>query len=173
LVSNGGGPSLKSIIQAFPDKTVQACPLRERCARVLLVLSHPPVLVRGGTTIIQGETTMQQNLKLQTVTAKRQVNSAEITSIYRAPRYRVALVCEETGESSVVIQDSTSAASLFRPHFADLDREHFLVLGLDAKRRVIGINLVSVGSLTLAIVHPREVFKPLNLDECVCMGLRP
>lgn len=106
---------------------------------------------------------MQQSLKQQTVTAKRQFNSAEIAGVYRAPRYRVALVCEETGEPSVVIQDSTAAASLFRPHFADLDREHFLVLGLDAKHRVIGTNLVSVGSLTLAIVHPREVFKPLIL----------
>ena len=54
----------------------------------------------------------------------------------------MALVCEETGECSVVIQDSTSAAALFRRHFADLDREYFLVLGLDAKHRVIGVNLV-------------------------------
>ena len=63
----------------------------------------------------------------------------------------------------MMVQDSTTAASIFRPHFAGLDREHFLVVGLDAKHRVIGINLVSVGSLSLAIVHPREVFKPLIL----------
>jgi DNA repair protein RadC len=44
-----------------------------------------------------------------------------------------------------------------------LDREQFLVCGLDAKHRIIGINIVSIGSLTLAIVHPREVFKPLIL----------
>jgi DNA repair protein RadC len=50
---------------------------------------------------------------------------------------------------------------LFRPCFEGLDREHFLVCGLDAKHRVIGINVVSVGTLTLSIVHPREVFKPL------------
>ncbi|MFY4729575.1 JAB domain-containing protein, partial [Nitrospira sp. BLG_2] len=34
---------------------------------------------------------------------------------------------------------------------------------LDAKHSVIGINTVSIGSVTLSIVHPREVFKPLIL----------
>jgi DNA repair protein RadC len=44
-----------------------------------------------------------------------------------------------------------------------LDREQFVICGLDAKHKLIGINVVSTGSLTLAIVHPREVFKPLIL----------
>jgi DNA repair protein RadC len=35
-----------------------------------------------------------------------------------------------------------------------MDREQFLVCGLDAKHRIIGINIVSIGSLTLAIVQP-------------------
>lgn len=81
---------------------------------------------------------------------------------YRAPRYRVTLVCETEGTGTAEpIRDSSTAVQVFRPCFEDLDREHFLVCGLDAKHRVIGINLVSVGTLTLSIVHPREVFKPL------------
>jgi DNA repair protein RadC len=81
---------------------------------------------------------------------------------YRAPRYRVTLVCETEGTGTAdPIRDSSTAVQLFRPCFDGLDREHFLVCGLDAKHRVIGINLVSIGSLSLSIVHPREVFKPL------------
>ncbi|MDH4078383.1 MAG: JAB domain-containing protein [Nitrospira sp.] len=81
---------------------------------------------------------------------------------YRAPRYRVTLVCETEGTGTAEpIRDSLTAVELFRPCFEGLDREHFLVCGLDAKHRAIGINLVSVGTLTLSIVHPREVFKPL------------
>jgi len=38
-----------------------------------------------------------------------------------------------------------------------------VICGLDAKHRVIGMNIVSIGSLTLSIVHPREVFKALIL----------
>lgn len=83
---------------------------------------------------------------------------------YRAPRYRVTLVCEETGAGAQgPIQTSTAAAAVLRPCFEGLDREQFLVCGLDAKHGVIGINIVSVGSLTLSIVHPREVFKALIL----------
>ena len=38
-----------------------------------------------------------------------------------------------------------------------------MVLMLDTKNRVIGINTVSVGILDSALVHPREVFKPAIL----------
>ena len=62
---------------------------------------------------------------------------------------------------------SVAAAALLRPLFAGLDREQFLVCGLDAKHSIIGVNIVSIGSLTLAIVHPREVFKPLILMNAV------
>ncbi len=96
---------------------------------------------------------------------------------YRAPRYRVILVCEKAGaESPELIQDSRTAVSLFRPCFEGLDREHFVVCGLDAKHRVIGINVVSVGTLTLSIVHPREVFKPLivmNAAAWLCAHNHP
>lgn len=96
---------------------------------------------------------------------------------YRAPRYRVTLVCEEAETGSHgPIQTSTAAAALFRPCFDGLDREQFLVCGLDAKHGVIGMNIVSVGSLTLSIVHPREVFKPLivmNAAAWLCAHNHP
>lgn len=99
------------------------------------------------------------------------------TEPYRAPRYRVTLVCETQGTGTAVpIRDSMTAVQLFRPCFEGLDREHFLVCGLDAKHRVIGINVVSVGALTLSIVHPREVFKPLivmNAAAWLCAHNHP
>jgi DNA repair protein RadC len=74
------------------------------------------------------------------------------------------------------IQTSAAAAALFRPCFEGLDREQFLVCGLDAKHQVIGLNVVSVGSLTLSIVHPREVFKALivmNAAAWLCAHNHP
>ena len=74
------------------------------------------------------------------------------------------------------IQTSEGAALLLRPLFAGLDREQFLICGLDAKHGLIGINVVSTGSLTLAIVHPREVFKPLilmNAGAWICAHNHP
>ena len=96
---------------------------------------------------------------------------------YRVPRYRLTLVAESSCiESAGPIQTSVAAASLLRPCFEGLDREQFLVCGLDAKHRIIGINIVSIGSLTLAIVHPREVFKPLilmNAAAWICAHNHP
>jgi DNA repair protein RadC len=104
---------------------------------------------------------MKKAARLATA-ANRPLESIRPAEPYRAPRYRVTLVCETEGSGTAEpIRDSSTAVQLFRPCFEGLDREHFLVCGLDAKHRVIGINVVSVGTLTLSIVHPREVFKPL------------
>lgn len=45
------------------------------------------------------------------------------------------------------------------PRMASLDREHFLVMLLNAKNRVILDEFVSEGTLTATLVHPREIFK--------------
>ena len=83
---------------------------------------------------------------------------------YALPRFRVTLVRDNRAVSpSSPLTTSVTAAAVLRPLFAGLDREHFLVCGLDAKNCIIGVNVVLIGSLTLAIVHPREVFKPLIL----------
>jgi DNA repair protein RadC len=48
---------------------------------------------------------------------------------------------------------------VFRSRSETADREVFLVLPLDGKNQVLGFHVVSVGTLTAALVHPREVFK--------------
>ena len=119
---------------------------------------------------------MQEQEQL-TVRPKRLSEPKPKFKPYGVPRYRVTLVAESSGLApSGPIQTSLAAASLLRPCFEGLDREQFLVCGLDAKHRIIGINIVSIGSLTLAIVHPREVFKPLilmNAAACICAHNHP
>ena len=78
-----------------------------------------------------------------------------------APRYKISLV-KEAGSVYVASKTVTNAQDVFdiaRAFFADADREMFYVLCLDKKNRVIGVNLVSIGTLSQALVHPREVFK--------------
>lgn len=50
-------------------------------------------------------------------------------------------------------------------------REHFLVLLLNARHEVIGQETVSIGSLNASIVHPREVFKPAVLASAASIVL--
>ncbi len=47
----------------------------------------------------------------------------------------------------------------FRERLADERREHFMVLLLDGRHRVMGEAQVSQGTLTASLVHPREVFR--------------
>ena len=42
---------------------------------------------------------------------------------------------------------------------------------VDQKHKVIGINTVSMGSLTASVVHPREVMKPAILSNAVALLL--
>lgn len=60
-------------------------------------------------------------------------------------------------------RSSADVYESFKEHFDRLDREHFLVLLLDAKNGMLGFHTVSIGSLTSSLVHPREAFKPVVL----------
>jgi len=82
------------------------------------------------------------------------------------PIYRVTLVREGQMPSSVQqIRCSADAARILWAYLDGVDREHFVIVLLDQKNKVIGINTVSVGSLTASIVHPREVFKAAILSN--------
>ncbi len=52
-----------------------------------------------------------------------------------------------------------SVAAMIAPYLEAQDREHLVVLMLDTKNTVIGMNVVSVGSINSAIISAREVFK--------------
>jgi DNA repair protein RadC len=79
----------------------------------------------------------------------------------RVPLYRVVL--DRTGsivsEGAAIVTQAREAARLFREFLGDVPEEHFLLMVLDARRRVIGITEVSVGTLSASLVHPREVFR--------------
>lgn len=50
-------------------------------------------------------------------------------------------------------------------------REHFLVLLLNARHEVLRRETISIGSLNASIVHPREVFKPAVLESAASIIL--
>ena len=56
--------------------------------------------------------------------------------------------------------------------FENTDREAFYIVCLDQKLKIIGINMVSTGTLTASLVHPREVFKvAILLNSAAIMGV--
>jgi DNA repair protein RadC len=45
------------------------------------------------------------------------------------------------------------------PKLSKVDREHFVVLHLNSKNRVLKYETVAIGTLNQTLIHPREVFK--------------
>jgi len=81
-------------------------------------------------------------------------------SPYAVPIYTVTLVRErQLPWPRAQLRQAADAATLLRAYLQAVDREHFVVVLLDRKNRVIGLNTVSVGSLTASLAHPREVMK--------------
>jgi len=70
-------------------------------------------------------------------------------------RLKILQVREAAGE---VICSPNAVAEIMREE-AKADREFFWVLHLNGKNRIIEKELVSIGSVISALVHPREVFK--------------
>ncbi len=54
---------------------------------------------------------------------------------------------------------SEDVASYYRPRMKDLKKEIFRCALLDTKNKIIRDEVVSIGSLTSSIVHPRDTFK--------------
>ncbi len=59
----------------------------------------------------------------------------------------------------------------FHPHLRHAAQERFLVVLLDGRHRVLRQELVSQGTLTASLVHPREVFRPALRESAAALVL--
>ena len=87
--------------------------------------------------------------------------------MYRLNNYRVSLV----KDSSQMIDGSKRMASsadiiAAAQDMKLLDREQLRVYYLNARNGIIGWEMISQGSLTASIAHPREIFKGAILATC-------
>ncbi|OGL47696.1 MAG: hypothetical protein A2W05_02940 [Candidatus Schekmanbacteria bacterium RBG_16_38_10] len=57
------------------------------------------------------------------------------------------------------IKDPQSVVKAIRASIKDKAKEHFKLILLNARNKILGISTISIGSLNASIVHPREVFK--------------
>ncbi len=89
-------------------------------------------------------------------------------------------VCEAPTLTPRTARPLTSNGQAVADLCADLadieDREVFAVLMLDGKNRLAAREVVSVGTLTSSLVHPRHVFRPAvlaNAAAIVCVHNHP
>ena len=81
---------------------------------------------------------------------------------YRLKTFQVQFV-SESGEfpGGSPCRSSSDVERVARAiyHTLDADKEHFILLAMNNKNRVNGFKVVSTGSLTSSLVHPREVWR--------------
>ncbi len=66
---------------------------------------------------------------------------------------------------------SSDVFDYFRYRFRDKKQEHFTILLLDNKNKILKETLVSKGTLSSSVVHPREVFNPAIKESAASMIL--
>jgi DNA repair protein RadC len=159
--------------------TVHDLPLSERPRERLLKLGSEAlsaqeilalILGRG----IKGESVMVTSQKLlsrfgnlkgianasvEELTQTRGIGSAKAAQIKAALELSKRLEADVDEKSKPILKSPEDVVAKVRGRLKGKKKEHFLVLCLDTRNRLINCRPVSIGSLDTSIVHPREVFK--------------
>lgn len=103
--------------------------------------------------------------------ASRPLEVPVLSSSLPILRHRVMLVRDAEPAYGEALRTSAEVFRALSAEAETWDREHFLVIGLDGKNRMLGVATVSVGTLTASLVHPREVMKSLILANAAAFLL--
>jgi DNA repair protein RadC len=93
--------------------------------------------------------------ELKEVTGIGPAKAAQIKAALEFSRRLDAVVNEK---ARPILRSPEEVAAEVRSQLKGKKKEHFVVLCLDTRNRLINHKLVSMGSLDTSIVHPREVF---------------
>ena len=88
---------------------------------------------------------------------------------YKGIRCRVCLIRENTSDEVIRINKPAGAYELVKDELVDSDREMLLSVMLTVKNNLIGVETVSIGSITASTTTPRDVFKSAILANAVAI----
>ncbi|OGK92931.1 MAG: hypothetical protein A2W08_11195 [Candidatus Rokubacteria bacterium RBG_16_73_20] len=115
---------------------------------------------------------------LAEVAAREAVELARVTGVGPAKAARLAAAFEigrrlraRTPGVRVVLSAPADVYAAFGPLMEDLRREVFRVALLDAQNGLLRDQVISEGTLSASLVHPREVFKPAILESAASVIL--
>ena len=88
---------------------------------------------------------------------------------YKGIRCRVCLVREGTSDEVIRINKPSDAYELIKDELVNSDREILLSVMLTVKNDLIGVETVSIGSITASTTTPRDIFKSAILANAVAI----
>jgi len=99
------------------------------------------------------------NASIEELTQISGIGQAKAAQIKAAVELGKRLEDDAIETQKSIVKSPADVAALVRSQLKGKKKEHFLVLCLDTRNRIINCRPVSIGSLDTSIVHPREVFK--------------
>ena len=90
---------------------------------------------------------------------------------YKGVRCRVYLVREGDADKVIKLNNSSDVYDLVKDELVNSDREMLLSVMLTNKNQLIGVETVSIGSINVTSMSPREVFKSAILANAVSIIL--
>ena len=88
---------------------------------------------------------------------------------YKGIRCRVCLVRENASDEIIKINNESDAYELVKDELVNSDREMLLSVMLTVKNDLIGVETVSIGSITASTTTPRDIFKSAILANAVAI----
>ena len=88
---------------------------------------------------------------------------------YKGMRCRVCLVRENTSSEVIKISKPKDAYELVKKELIHSDREMLLSVMLTVRNDLIGVETVSIGSITASTTTPRDLFKSAILANAVAI----
>jgi DNA repair protein RadC len=88
---------------------------------------------------------------------------------YKGIRCRVCLIREASTDEVIKINNQSDVYELVKDELVNSDREILLSVMLTVRNDLIGVETVSIGSITASTVAPRDVFKSAVLANSVAI----
>lgn len=133
---------------------------------------------RGQTAVDLARALLARYGSLTGLAARNVAELAGIKGVGRAKAVRLAAAFELTrrlrsrgGDGKVTLGSPDQVFAHFGPLMEDLKREEFRVVLLDAQNGLLRDVVVSEGTLSASLVHPREVFKPAIVESAAAVIL--
>lgn len=80
------------------------------------------------------------------------------------------------GKKSDVINNPKALNEFIKAEIGGLENEHFLVVCLNTKNKIIDYKILFIGTVDMAVVHPRDIFKfaiESNATSIICAHNHP
>ncbi len=133
---------------------------------------------QGQTAVDLARTLLSRYGSLSGLAGRTAAELVGVKGVGRAKAVRLVAAFELTrrlrsrgSDGKVILGSPEQVFGHFGPLMEDLKKEVFRVLLLDAQNGLVRDVMVSEGTLSASLVHPREVFKPAILESAAAVIL--